>query len=349
MPSLMSNSLTLPITQVARDTAHTFAHQQLTPEKAQQVYLNTLAVWVVQDYLALMDIPCDLQASDSWNPVVRLCADVADLVITGIGTLECRPVLPNARNCVLPPEVWCDRIGYAVVVIAEDHRQANILGFTPSAAAGSIFLDQLQSLESLLAHISEFMTATAPQQTALAAITDRPPIDLGKWLQGVFDQSWQAVDSLLSAPNPEMAFNFRSAGRIPTFDLDPEMAFNFRSAGRIPTFDLDPHIVHIKRGKQIQFQDEAEDLSVVLILNLLQTEVDSQRMIRVQLLPSNPCAYLLANLSLRILDANQSPFLEAQSRLADNCLQLLFNGLPGEQFHLSLEYENQRVTETFVI
>ena len=326
----MSNSLTLPITQVARDTAHTFAHQQLTPEKAQQVYLNTLAVWVVQDYLALMDIPCNLQASDSWNPVVRLCADVADLVITGIGTLECRPVLPNARNCVLPPEVWCDRIGYVIVVIAEDHRQAHILGFTATATAGSISLDQLQPLESFLAHISEFMPAIAPQP-ALAAITEGSRIeDLGQWLKGVFDQSWRAVDSLL-------------------FALGPEVAINFRSAATIPTLDLDPNIVHIKRGKRVQFQDEAEDLSVVLILNLLQTKGDGQRVIRVQLLPSSPSAHLPTNLILRILDVDQASFLKAQSRLADNYLQLLFNGLPGEQFHLSLEYKDQRVTETFVI
>lgn len=326
----MNDALTLPITQAARDTAHTFGHQQPTFEKQQQVYLNTLAVWVVQDYLALMDIPCDLQASDSWNPLVRLCADVADLVIAGIGTLECRPVLPNARICFLPPEVWCDRIGYVIVVIAEDHRQANILGFTPSAAVGNISLDQLQPLESLLAHISEFMPAVAPQP-AWAAITEGPRIeDLGQWLKGVFDQSWRTVDSLLSAPYPEVAINFRSATTIPTSDLAP-------------------NVIHIKRGKRIQFQDWAENLSVVLILNLQQTKGEGQRIIRVQLFPSSPSAYLPANLSLRILDANQFPFLEAQSRRADSCLQLQFSGLPGEQFHLALEYEEQSVTETFII
>jgi hypothetical protein len=99
----------------------------------------------------------------------------------------------------------------------------------------------------------------------------------------------------------------------------------------------------------VQFQDEAEDLSVVLILNLLQTKGDGQRVIRVQLLPSSPSAHLPTNLILRILDVDQASFLKAQSRLADNYLQLLFNGLPGEQFHLSLEYKDQRVTETFVI
>jgi hypothetical protein len=324
----MNDALTLPITQAARDTAHTFGHQQPTFEKQQQVYLNTLAVWVVQDYLALMDIPCDLQASDSWNPVVRLCADVADLVIAGIGTLECRPVIPNARICFLPPEVWCDRIGYVIVAITEDHRQAHILGFTPSAA-GSIPLHQLQPLESLLAHISEFMPVVAPQP-ALAAITERPRIDLAQWLQGVFDQSWQAVDSLLSAPYLEGAINFRILTTIPTSDLAP-------------------NVIHIERGKRVQFQDWAEDLSVVLILNLLQTKGEGQRIIHIRLLPSSPSAYLPANLSLRILDTNQFPYLKAQSRRADNCLQLQFSGLPGEQFYLDVEYKEQSVTETFII
>ena len=67
-------SLSLPITQAARRIAQEFAAEQPTPQKSEQVRLNTLAVCVVNDYLQMMAIPTDLTANDSWNPVVRLCA-----------------------------------------------------------------------------------------------------------------------------------------------------------------------------------------------------------------------------------------------------------------------------------
>jgi len=90
-----NSSLTLPITKTARQISEQFAQQQATPEKAEQVRLNTLAVLLVNDYLQMMEIPTDLQASDSWNAAVRFCSDLADLEIIGMGKLECRPMKAN--------------------------------------------------------------------------------------------------------------------------------------------------------------------------------------------------------------------------------------------------------------
>lgn len=323
----MSDSLALPITQFARLTAQEFGQQQSTPEKAQQVYLNTLAVCAVKDYLNLMDISCSLGASDSWNPVIRLCADVADLVITGIGSLECRPVLPQDLTCSVPPEVWSDRIGYVVVIIDESHRQARLLGFTPSAWAGNIALKQLQPLESLLAHIHEFIPTVMPQ-CALAGT--RSHTDLGQWIRGVFDQSWQVVNDLLQPSAPELAFNFRSAATTSALDLET-------------------HSIQIQRAKLVQFQDKTQEIPLVLIVNLLQSEGDGQRMIGVQLRPIGDSPFLPANLVLKILDSQQTTFLEVQSRPVDNYIQLEFSGQPGEQFHLNLEQGNQTITEAFMM
>lgn len=323
MLPLMSDSLALPITLAARQIAQDFGQQQSTPEKYQQVYLNTLAVLAVKEYLALMEIPCNLDASDSWNPVVRLCADVADLVIPGMGSLECRPILPDTPTCLLPPEVWSDRVGYVIVIIDEQHRRARILGFTPTAQAGQIAIEQLQPLESLLAHISEFMLVDA-KASAFSQT------DLGQWLQGIFNQSWQVVEDLLQPSTLEPAFNFRSAATTSTVELDDDT-------------------VQIKRAKLVKFKNDAEEIPLVLIMNLLQTETDTQRMLCVQLRPAGQCASLPANLVLRVLDNQHNTFLEAQSRQADNYLQLEFSGLPGEQFHLDLEQGKHILTETFII
>lgn len=327
MLPLMSDSLALPITQAARRKALEFGRQQSTPEKAQQVYRNTLAVWAVKDYLALMAMPYSLEASDSWNPVVRLCADVADLIVPGIGRLECRPVLPQARTCPLPPEVWSDRIGYLVVAIEDDARRARLLGFTPTAAAGVIVIDQLQPLESLLAYISEFVPAITRQPVSVNA---GPDTNLSLWLQGIFDQSWRLVDDLLQSSTPGLAFNFRSAATTSTLDLGA-------------------NAVQVQRAKLVQFKDEMGEIPLVLIINLLHTEADGQRMLGVQLRPTENCPFLPANLVLKILDSQRMTFLEVQSRQVDNYIQLEFSGQSGERFHLLLEQGDQTITETFVV
>ena len=156
MSHLEDGALILPITEAGRQVATAFANRQPTQKKMEQVHANTLAVWVVNDYLQLMSIPTQLEVGDSWNPVVQLSADVADLEVVGIGRLECRPVASGAATCYVPPEVWWDRVGYVGVEIHASLRRATLLGFTPTAAETEHFpLAQLQPLEALLAHLSK--------------------------------------------------------------------------------------------------------------------------------------------------------------------------------------------------
>ena len=76
-----------------------------------------------------MELETDLEASDSWNIVTQTLMDVADLDVTDIGKLECRPVYPHAEFCRIPQEVWEDRIGFVGVEINEDNLEAKLLGF----------------------------------------------------------------------------------------------------------------------------------------------------------------------------------------------------------------------------
>ena len=315
------HSLCLPLSTQARQTALQFAQEQPTPEKAQQVQFNTLAVWVVNDYLQLMGIATNLAAGDSWNPVVRVCADVADLEVVGVGRLECRPVGPEAHSCPLPPEVWCDRLGYVVVRLHTSLHQATVLGFTPTAAVTDVPLTQLQPLESLLAHISEFRVS-APQ--AMPAPTW---IHLSQWLAGKFDHGWQAADTLLS-PNAGPAFSFRSAGTTCAPELDPPPSL----VKRAKLMDLGP----------------LSNLPLALVVDL-QPEGGQKLCICVQAHPTGGPAYLPPNLQLMVLDDTGMAFLEAQSRQADNYIQLQFSGQPGEKFSVMLAAQGARVVEQFVI
>ena len=112
-----------------------------------------MAVYAIHEYLKITDIETDLEASDSWHPVMRQFHDVADLVIPNLGTLECRPVLPDETEFILPPEVTEERIGYLFVRFNEELTEAELLGFLPmfdpEDGPEEIEIDDLEPLESL--------------------------------------------------------------------------------------------------------------------------------------------------------------------------------------------------------
>jgi hypothetical protein len=140
----------------------------------------------------MIGFPTNLARGDSWNPIVRMGADVADLEVTGIGKIECRPVNPGDSEYSIPPEVWLDRIGYIFVEINLTEREATILGFTPQAR-GVVSLNQLRSLEEFLDRLHGLMTTPVEQ--------------LYRWLEGLdnaITTGWQSVESLFS--NRQFAF-----------------------------------------------------------------------------------------------------------------------------------------------
>jgi Protein of unknown function (DUF1822) len=181
-------ALRLPITSDALEVAQRFSQSQ-PPATRKRIILNTLAVYTVHNYLELMGFPTDLQAGDSWNPIASMCMDVADLAVTGIGKLECRPVTLADREYPIPPEVWLDRIGYTFVHLDLETRTATIQGFTPYAKA-TISPARLQSPEELIDRLHSLMA--------------KPLVKLDRWLQETIEGVWQTVESLF--PTAEFAF-----------------------------------------------------------------------------------------------------------------------------------------------
>ncbi|NEO14350.1 MULTISPECIES: DUF1822 family protein [unclassified Moorena] len=187
-------SIPMPITLSALEIAEQFAHYQPNQQKAEQVYLNTLAVCAVNNYLRILGIPTDLTAGDSWNSVVRLAENVADLRVTGLGRLECRPVKPGDLTCPIPQEVRFNRIGYVVVEIDQDHTEATLLGFSPTSETSQLVIHQLRSLKDLPAYLDQF----------------QPMTQLSQWLEHMFEAGWQSVETLLGNQGAEPAFAFRT-------------------------------------------------------------------------------------------------------------------------------------------
>jgi hypothetical protein len=320
-------ALPLPITQTTIQIADRFANRQPTATKAAQVRLNTIAVCAVSDYLQMMGIATDPTASDSWNPVMQLCADVADLQVAGVGRLECRPYaasqlanrsLNQIAPCPIPPEVWESRIGYVVVQIDDASPVATLLGFVEQAAVEALPLSQLQPPEELLDHVDRLLHPVT--EASMQALTN-----LGQWLQNQFESGWQAVESLLT-PEMQLAYNFRG-----------EVA------------ELNPAI---RRAKVINVGTQPE-VRLLLVLEIESTDAEQstvqQSTVRLQVYPSDNQVYLPAEVRLTILDESGAVFLEAISRELDNYIQLELSGDPGEQFSIQLRLGDETTTENFVM
>lgn len=319
-------ALVLPITQAARRTAQQFASQQPTPQKAEQVRLNTLAVCVVNDYLQMMGISTDLYAGDSWNRVMRMCADVADLHVPGVGCLECRPLLPRSQTCYIPPEVSSDRIGYVVVEIDESLRQATVLGFAPQAAHEHLALSQLRPVEDLLDRLSELMQ---PVAEVVSHAAGRTWVNLSQWLVNAFDAGWQTVEELLNPAQTSPAFSFRSVNMLEKTEL------------RSPS-------ASVRRAKLINLGMQLGGQSVALIVELTPQSQHKTNIV-LQVHPAGSQTYLPPLLRLIVLDESGATFLEAQARNTDDYIQLRFRGSPGERFSVKVANGDTSITENFVI
>ena len=194
-PSLDYFTFSVPLMVTAHTQAREFVRHQSNRQKAQQVYLNTLAVYAVNFYLQCQDIETDLEASSSWNPVMQTLLDVADLEIKDRGKLECISVVSGSEIVKIPAEVWDNRIGYVVVQLDESWQEATLLGFIESVNRQELPLSQLRSLAEFPAYLDKIQLLT----------------DLTQWLEGVFAAGWQTLETLLQPRQAELAFSFRKA------------------------------------------------------------------------------------------------------------------------------------------
>jgi Protein of unknown function (DUF1822) len=310
---LLPFALPLPISSAARRIAQQFSQGQLTKERAEQVMLNTLAVCVVNDYLQMMEIPTDLQAGDIYNPVMRVCTNIADLVLPGVGRLECRPVRTDEQVCSIPPETWEERVGYVVVEVDESLQEAKLLGFVRHVATEELSLSQLQPPEALIEHLGQLR---------------QPTVNLGQWFAGMFDAGWETLESLWNQPEFRPAYAFRSGE---TVEENP-------SKQQAVT----------RRAKLINLGIQIANQPVILLVEI-SPQANEQTNIRLQVHSAGNEIYLPQGVHLTILDESGAVFLEAQSRSADNYIQLQFRGELKERFSVKVALDEASVTQNFVI
>ncbi len=276
MSSVEEYNIALPLTQLAYSTANQFAAEQTNSDKAERVRLNTLAVWLVHDYLDLMGIPTNITGGDSWNSIMRMSADVADLEVTEVGFLECIPCQAATSNYNVPPEAWGDRVGYIVVQIDDTLREGTILGFSPEVQNGII--SQLQSSDSLLVYLDRLISRV----TVEATITN-----LSQWLEGIVQEGWETVRELFSTSENNLAFGFRNRdlrrGKILDFGNEFGRVILFveveatDSSQKIITIELSPiGNEYLPEQVQLQILDDEESIAVT-------TSTSADNLLRLQL------------------------------------------------------------------
>jgi hypothetical protein len=308
------------ITQESHRLAQGFAKQQPTPTKADQVYLNTLAVCTVNNYLKILGIAANLSGCDSWNPLMRSVINTADLNIVGVGRLECRPLLLTGLEdpdpvCHVPSEVQEDRIGYVVVGIDDPRQEATLLGFVDQVETEELLLRRLRSLSEL----PTYLHSLTSRQDPLQGVTR-----LSQWLDNLVDAGWRSLDDLLGLQ--PVAVQWRSA----TPDAE---ATSDRSA--------------IARGKLLSFSDLSDE-RVALILEIT-PEADSSQTVTVRVCPTVNHLHLPATLRVMILDDEGSIVMQSDARADNRLIELEFSGDVGDAFSVKVELADQIKVESFVI
>lgn len=304
MNSTQSKPITILLDNIAHGYARQFAGEQVNPIKGKQVYLNTLAVYGVYNYLKCFDINSSIADSDCWQTGLRAMFNLADITLPN-GKLECLWLLPGEETTKIPLEVREDRLGYIVVQLESELNKIELLGFIAGKkiklATETINISQLQPLETLF-----------------DAIITRQEINLNQWLNNIFTDDWQRIETIL-------------AGRIT------------RSLAT-----ANPATTTIVRGKTIEWQINSLEQEIILVVKMM-PQSNKTVDLCLQLYPGEGNDNLPAGLSVSILDATNQCCMSAQAKETDDWMQLEFSCQSEEEFKVEMNLAGVSIVEQFLV
>ena len=312
MNPTFSLALPVPISQDAHRFAEQFAREQATPQKGKQVYLNTLAVVAVRDYLQWLSMATAIDRGDCWHPAKRAMFNVADLVLSHLGKLECIPILPDQNALEISPEVTEDRLGYVAVQFGEELQQVELLGFLPahqiSFPPSPVPLDRLDPLDNL--------------------------IDIIDW-----HRQWKNLWQRLSQPEWEPL----------ELLLNPSTR-SLKTATRSPRYfrKREPVKFSFSRGKAIEWQADNVGSSLLLTISVGDASTEEVE-VNMKLYPREENAYLPAGLQVSLLDESGAVCMNAQAREKDGWIELEFECKPQEEFALKIILNENQIVENFKV
>lgn len=302
-------NFSVPLSFEAHSIAQELVSEISNQEKRQQVYLNSLTVYAVNNYLRCMGFETDYLEGDSRNPLIIQLMNVADLIVKDIGKLECIPVLAEAEFMEISPEVRQDRVGYVCVELNDSLKEAKILGFT-SEAADKIYLSQLQSLSDFLVYLTQLEVVESKQAETTSNI-----VNFKHWLNGVVDRSWQTLDELLKPQQLGLALRNKE--------------------------------IVVTRGQKIDLGMHLDKISVALVMKVMSENESEEVDILTQVYPVGEMS-LPEGIKLIIGDETGEA-LEVVSREDDNWIQTEFSAESGERFNITVAYGDSEVKKEFEV
>ncbi|PZV28133.1 MAG: hypothetical protein DCF12_01020 [Snowella sp.] len=353
--NLTNATITIPLSEGDRALAQSFAQQQLTETKTNQVYLNTLAVLAMNHYLELLEIPTNLKQSQCWSVINQFCADIADLNLPKLGFLECRPISIHQDFCQIPLEVMSDRIAYCIVQISEDRKAGKLLGFVANPQSPRITVEQLDSLDNFLIFLANY----------------QPKIKLYQWLENQIDEQWQTLETLLLPKKLAFRHSSVTSQSLPDLvntlylqdELSPpsqltanqalEQLLNLTSNEELRwqvaeiLWNLDPQNPLLNLRRILDLGAYFGGTSIGLMVGLL-PKSDDQISLLFRLYCLSDRGYLPPGITLTGLDEQLNPFFEIKARENDDYIQ--FKCLAGfdEEFSIKISLGDTRIIKHFM-
>lgn len=338
MLKMMTDSLKIkiPLSVTAHSYAEQFSRYQSNSQKAKQVYLNTLAVYAVNNYLNYLGWETNLKTSDSWNPLLQSLMNLADLDLINYGKVESRFVLRDRDWVEIPAEVSSDRIGYIISQFDESLREATLLGFVTEVKGNRLALNQLQAIDCLPYYLSQLKQVNHSEKPSSSTILPKhqpakpQPIKLGKWLEGTLENGWQPLEELLI---PTKVIAFRSLEQ-----LQHQKEHLLSGVSRFKILELNPSVDN---------NDGLQKISLALILNISPLS-NGEKDISVKIYPVNHHTYLPQGLEFLVLNEQEIPMMQIQAYQAET-IEFRFSGEEGKFFSIKAYLHNCDRVETFVI
>jgi hypothetical protein len=353
--NLTNATITIPLSEGDRALAQSFAQQQLTETKTNQVYLNTLAVLAMNHYLELLGIPTNLKQSQCWSVINQFCADIADLNLPKLGFLECRPISIHQDFCQIPLEVMSDRIAYFIVQISEDRKAGKLLGFVVDPQSPRITVEQLDSLDNFLIFLSNY----------------QPKIKLYQWLENKIDEQWQTLEALLLRKKLAFRHSSVTSQSLPDLvntlylqnELSPpsqltatqslEQLLNLTNNEELRwqvaeiLWNLDPQNPLLNLRRILDLGAYFGGTSIGLMVGLLPKSDDQISLLfRLYCLGDRGC--LPPGITLTGLDEQLNPFFEIKARENDDYIQFKCVAGFDEEFGVKISLGDTRIIKHFI-
>lgn len=331
MTFLAENDLSyfsLPLSATAHRGAEEASHPYLTSlNKAERIYLNSLAVYTLRYYLQLQDYRVT-ERKPSF--IHQALTESAELCLPGYGSLECIGISADQTDFEIPLEALENRIGYVVVQFDDELGQATPLGFVIQGQETSIPLSDLQPMGELPGYLAR----VNPIATTMTS--------LERWWDKIYDSGWTLVSELVQPEEaePRLALDLRS---LPVAEPRPQ------SPNALTQDSIDSPQDGVICQKQIELSSYREQLLLTLVMQRFTDDSDDSVNITIRLSPDLGVAYLPTEVQLVAEDQTGMVFSSIRAAEISPMLELRFRAAPGDYFALKVVLSEVTITEGFVV